>query len=123
TEAEKALWKGVHSKKKYVFSSRHREDSHASFITSDIGREVARMKEENEKDIWLYGGSKLIQTFLQLELVDIFRISVHPIVLGAGKPLFEDPKGSINLQLLEVNRFSSGVVQLIYQLFKVVQHQ
>lgn len=48
-------------------------------------------------------------------LIDVYRISVHPIVLGAGKPLFEDLKARINLRLTAANRFKSGVVQLIYE--------
>lgn len=44
----------------------------------------------------------------------ILKALVHPIVLGSGKPLFENPGHRINLELIEVNRFRSGVVQLIY---------
>ncbi len=47
-------------------------------------------------------------------LIDQYRISVHPTVLGAGKPLFQNLKNRISLKLVAVNRFRSGVVQLIY---------
>jgi len=40
---------------------------------------------------------------------------VHPVVLGAGKPLFEDLKERIGLRLIETNVFKSGVVQLTYE--------
>jgi dihydrofolate reductase len=58
------------------------------------------------------------ETFIQLNLIDIYRISVHPTVLGNGKPLFEDLKKRIELKLLETNIFKSGVVQLIYEPIK-----
>ena len=115
TEAEQSLWKGVHSKKKYVFSSQDRQDDNAIFISSDIAEKVTEIKKQGEKDIWLYGGASLIKTFIRLGLVDIYRISVHPIVLGSGKPLFEDIKERIGLKLLKTNVFKSGVVQLIYE--------
>ncbi len=116
SEAEKALWTGVHAKRKVVFSSQERQDSNATFITSDVPAKVAEIKQQDGKDIWLYGGAKLITTFIHHGLIDVYRISVHPTVLGAGKPLFVNLRERINLQLTEVNRFRSGVVQLIYEL-------
>ncbi|PKF74542.1 dihydrofolate reductase family protein [Chryseobacterium sp. PMSZPI] len=113
-EAQK-LWKTVHSKDKFVFSSQNREDENATFITSDIMENVSEIKSRGGKDIWLYGGASLIKTFIQNNLVDVYRISVHPIALGDGKPLFEDLKEKLNLKLVKTNVFKSGVVQLIYE--------
>lgn len=115
SEAEQELWKTVHSKEKYVFSSRHRMDDRATFISSEIKEKVAEIKQQDGKDIWLYGGASLIKTFIREGLVDRYRISVHPTVLGSGKPLFEDLNGRIELRLIKSNTFKSGVVQLIYE--------
>jgi dihydrofolate reductase len=109
------LWQAVHAKKKYVFSSHHKFDDKAVFISSDIADKVAELKKKEGKDIWLYGGASLIGTFIQLGLIDIYRLSVHPIALGSGKPLFENLKERINLKLVKTNVFKSGVVQLIYE--------
>ncbi|MFP7176422.1 dihydrofolate reductase family protein, partial [Priestia filamentosa] len=49
-------------------------------------------------------------------LVDEFRLSVHPVILGEGKPLFMDIKKRLNLKVVNTRTFSSGVVQLIYHL-------
>ena len=114
-EVEKNLWKNVHSKKKYVFSKQKKQDENAIFIHSDIQTKVTEIKSEAGKDIWLYGGASLIETFIQLNLVDIYRISVHPIALGSGKPLFENLSERLNLKLIKTNVFKSGVVQLIYE--------
>ncbi|SIT76614.1 dihydrofolate reductase family protein [Pontibacter indicus] len=114
-ETEKAIWAAVHTKKKMVFSSQEWQDSKATFISSAIPEKITQLKQQDGKDIWLYGGAKLITTFIQNGLIDVYRISVHPTVLGAGKPLFQDLKERINLHLTEVNRFKSGVVQLIYE--------
>lgn len=115
---EKSLWEGVHAKEKYVFSSQERKDSKATFINSDIATKINEIKKQSGKDIWLYGGASLIKTFIQLNLIDTYRISVHPISLGNGKPLFEDLKNRIELKLLTTNVFKSGVVQLIYEPIK-----
>lgn len=114
-ETEKTIWSSVHSKTKYVFSSKSGENEKATFINSDLVKRVAAIKQEEGKDIWLYGGAKLIRTFIELKLIDVYRLAVHPTVLGAGKPLFENLNERINLHTIGVNRFKSGVVQLIYE--------
>lgn len=115
SQAEQTLWQGVHGKKKYVFSSQNRADEKATFVNSDIAAKVAEIKKQEGKDIWLYGGASLIKTFINLGLIDIYRISVHPVALGSGKPLFENLKERVKLNLTETNVFRSGVVQLIYE--------
>ncbi|MFX3632857.1 MAG: dihydrofolate reductase family protein [Candidatus Pristimantibacillus sp.] len=115
TDAEKELWDLVHSKKKYVFSRTQKgTDDKAIFINNNILEEVNKLKSEPGNDIWLYGGANLITTFIHLGLVDEFRLSVHPVVLGEGKPLFVDIKQRLNLKMVQSKTFSSGVVQLIY---------
>lgn len=116
SETEKAIWKAVHSKRKFVFSSQARQDNNAEFINSeDLFTKVSEMKMQQGKDIWLYGGAGLIKTFIDFDLIDMYRLSVHPTVLGTGKPLFENLKQRVNLKLTDVLTFKSGVVQLIYQ--------
>lgn len=113
--SEQQLWQAVHSKKKFVFSSQQRHDENATFIDSDIADKVDEIKKQEGKDIWLYGGASLIKTFVRLNLIDLYRISVHPLALGSGKPLFENLKERLSLKLLRTTAFKSGVVQLIYK--------
>ncbi|GAA3920869.1 dihydrofolate reductase [Chitinophaga oryziterrae] len=112
---EQMIWQGVHSKNKVVFSSQNRQDEKATFISTDIANKVVEIKEQEGKDIWLYGGASLIRTFINLGLIDQYRVSVHPIALGSGKPLFDNLKERIRLNLIKTNVFKSGVVQLIYE--------
>ncbi|WP_404450236.1 dihydrofolate reductase family protein [Sutcliffiella horikoshii] len=117
SDTDKEMWRLVHSKEKYVFSRTQKEtDNRAILINDNIVEEVNKLKKKPGRDIWLYGGSSLITTFINLGLVDEFRLSVHPIILGEGKPLFIDINKRINLQIVETKKFSSGVVQLIYRL-------
>lgn len=112
---EKLFWENIHAKKKVVFSSQEREDGNASFISKDISARVEEIKRSGGKDIWLYGGASLIHTFIDMGLVDRYRIAVHPLVLGQGKPLFENLRERLNLKLAGTRAFRSGVVQLIYE--------
>jgi dihydrofolate reductase len=115
SEEEKEIWKLIHNKEKYVFSrTQTNADNQAIFINENILEEVNKLKNQPGKDIWLYGGASLITTFINLGLVDEFRLSVHPVVLGEGKPLFFDIKQRMNLNMINIRKFSSGVVQLIY---------
>lgn len=107
----------IHTKKKYVFSRTQKgTNQKAVYINDNILEEVEKIKNHSGKDIWLYGGSSLITTFMNLGLVDELRLSVHPVILGEGKPLFVDIKQRLNLNLVDTRKFSSGVVQLIYRL-------
>ena len=117
SDTEKEIWELVHSKEKYVFSKTQKGTDHkAIFINDHIFEEVNKLKNKPGKDIWLYGGASLITTFINLGLVDEYRLSVHPVILGEGKPLFIDIKQRLNLEMVNTRTFSSGVVQLIYHL-------
>ncbi|MFB6453827.1 dihydrofolate reductase family protein [Chitinophaga sp. Hz27] len=115
TPAEMEMWQGIHAKKKYVFSRQQRHDNRATFISADIEQQVAAIKQQSGKDIWLYGGASLIKTFIHAGLIDVYKVSVHPVVLGTGKPLFEDVKHRIGLKLTGTKVFKSGVVELTYE--------
>lgn len=117
SETDKEMWNLVHSKEKYVFSrTQTNSENKAIYINENIIEEVAKLKKMPGKDIWLYGGSSLITSFINLGLVDEFRLSIHPVILGEGKPLFVDIKQRKNLILVSTRTFSSGVVQVIYHL-------
>ncbi|MDP8886701.1 MAG: dihydrofolate reductase family protein, partial [Thermoproteota archaeon] len=68
----------------------------------------------SNRDIWLLGGGEILSLFLNAELVDEIILSVHPIILGKGVPLFKNIKKSVKLRLLESIPFESGLVQLRY---------
>ena len=67
TDAEKEMWELVHSKEKYVFSKTQKGIDHtAKYINENIPEVVNGLKNMPGKDIWLYGGSGLITTFIEL---------------------------------------------------------
>lgn len=113
--AERMMWEGIHSKNKFVFSRQNRTNEKVTFISSGIANKVAEIKNQGGKDIWLYGGADLIKTFIRLGLIDVYKISVHPVALGSGKPLFDDLKQRIGFVLTDTRVFKSGVVELTYE--------
>ena len=84
-------------------------------VGQDIKIEVNHLKDQTGKDIWLFGGAELITTFINYGLVDELQLAVHPLLLGQGKPIFNDIKGQINLTLANTKTYSSGLVQLFYE--------
>ncbi len=116
SEEVKKLWRGVHSKKKFVFSTTASlsEDS-VTLIRDSVPQRVAEIKAQPGKDIWLYGGSSLIATFMQHDLIDRYLLAVHPVVLGSGKPLFSESDKRVSLRLKSAKPSRSGVVLLDYE--------
>ena len=59
--------------------------------------------------------TSLVRTLTNLGLIDEYQLLVHPVVLGSGKPLFQDIKSKVNLKLVNTRTHPSGVVLLSYQ--------
>jgi dihydrofolate reductase len=114
TEFEKTLWRAVHSKKKVVVSTSLPQDDKATWISDDITTYMNMLKAQEGKGIWLYGGASLISTFMNLGLIDKYRLGVYPVILGQGKPLFIDIQNRVNLVLQEAKPSASGMIMLTY---------
>lgn len=101
----------------YVFSHSRPASAaeHVEFVSGPPGELVARLRETAGKDIWLVGGAGLAASFLDDDLVDEFILSVHPIVLGSGIPLFPRQGREVALTLRGATSFESGLVQLRYE--------
>jgi len=77
----------------------------------DLAVEVASLKRKSGKDVVAHGGASFAQSLAKLNLVDEYRLLVHPIALGSGKPCFASRLG---LHLVSMQKFPSGVVALTY---------
>jgi dihydrofolate reductase len=83
---------------------------------SDV-EEVAALKKMRGKDIILWGGIGMAQSFIEHDLIDEYRIWVAPIAIGNGIPLFT-VHHKLNLKLLSSKMFSNGVILLVYAPYK-----
>jgi dihydrofolate reductase len=84
-------------------------------IRDNIAEAINDIKQQPGKDIWFLGSTMLAQTFIQLDLIDEYRLNINPTVLGHGKSLFAGVTRSFPLKLLESKTFKSGVVALRYE--------
>jgi dihydrofolate reductase len=105
----------MNSLPKYVASRTLTEmEWNASLIKDNIAEEVARLKQQSGQNLLIYGSGDFVQTLMQHNLIDEYRLLVYPVVLGSGQRLFKDGSQA-TLSLVETRAFSSGVVALIYQ--------
>ncbi|WP_393097546.1 dihydrofolate reductase family protein [Streptomyces sp. LN325] len=113
TEAEFAgIWRDI---PKIVYSrTLERADWNTTVVRDVVPEEVRVLKEQPGGDLGL-GGADLAAAFLRHDLVDEFRIYVHPVLIGAGKPLFPQADALTALQLTETRTFGNGVVLLRYE--------
>lgn len=84
-------------------------------IKDNIAEEIARLKQQPGKDLIILGSSNLAASFINLGLIDEFRIMVNPVVIGGGKPLFGGVEDTLKLKLLSTRTFRSGNVLHYYE--------
>lgn len=107
----------LNGKQKYVFSHSLKEvEKGWILLKDDSGETVKSIRKQPGKDIWLFGGSDLTDHFLNLDLIDQMIISIHPLLLGGGTPLFAQRSQRLPMQLSHSQVFDTGLVQLTYDL-------
>jgi dihydrofolate reductase len=84
-------------------------DFNSRLATGDVGEELASIRAEFEGDLEV-GGPTLAAQFIERDLVDEYRLVIHPVVLGAGTPYFPRLDHPIGLKLIATRVFGSGVV-------------
>lgn len=91
------------------------EWNNSQLINGNVSDEIKYLKKRPGRNLIVYGSGKLISALVHCDLVDEYQLWVHPVVLGKGKPLFNNPHESLDMKLLESKTFSSGVILLHYQ--------
>lgn len=107
----------LNSMPKFVVSStlEKAEWNNSTLIKKNAVEEITKLRQENGGNIQLVGSATLVQALLQTDLIDEYRLLVHPIIMGSGKRLFKDGLDTMALKLMDSKMFSSGVVALTYQ--------
>ncbi|RYY25042.1 MAG: dihydrofolate reductase [Chitinophagaceae bacterium] len=108
---------GMPPMKEYVFSNTLKTvDKGAILVSGNSMAEALKIKETSGKDIWLFGGASLTDALMKEGLVDELWMSVHPILLGSGKPLFRPQEARTKLSLLDSKTYETGLVSLKYSI-------
>lgn len=104
--------------KSYFFTKNplFRADNNVELVTEDTKKFVDDLRQADGKNIFLVGGAQLIFDFMNKNLVDELILSIHPIVLGEGIPLFVTQTNPHSLRLTNCQTYSSDLVQLSYDI-------
>ena len=102
----------------YVFSRTQKEDTeYVSFVNKDVVSFTKELKSKSGKNIWIMGGSELASNFIKEKLVDEIIVTIAPVLLGSGIPLFRQNNFQTLLKLNSTNRFNQ-FVELRYEVIK-----
>jgi len=86
-----------------------------TILSGDVAAQVAALKQESGKTIFLVGSSALAQSLMDLDMVDVVQLWIHPVVLGQGKRLFRDGGPDRTMKLIDSRTTSLGVVIQTYR--------
>lgn len=101
---------------KVVFSKTVTESKWINTIVAngDLVEEIEKLKNRDGKDILVYGGANFVSNLIKNNLIDEYHFFVNPVAIGNGKSIFGDLADKQKLQLLKVDSFPSGEVELCY---------
>ncbi|MER5532652.1 dihydrofolate reductase family protein [Streptomyces mirabilis] len=112
----------LNSLPKYVVSATLQEprwsDSTAfkgRVLKGDVVDEVSKLKQELDGDIVVYASAQLVHTLMEHDLVDELRLTVFPVVLGAGERLFGETSDEKPMRLVHARTVGDGLAFLTYQ--------
>ncbi|GAA5039992.1 dihydrofolate reductase family protein [Streptomyces siamensis] len=106
------IWRNI---PKVVFSrTLERAEWHTTIVPQVVPESIRELKQRSLGDLGL-GGAELAAEFMRHDLVDEFRVYVHPVLLGRGRRLFSETDSMTRLRLVESRPFGNGVVLLRYE--------
>jgi dihydrofolate reductase len=106
----------INAIQKYVFSSKLEQAAwnNSTIVRGDVVTEVTRLKRQEGRDLLIYGHGLLAETLLKHHLLDVFDLSIHPLVVGQGKPFFREGQHA-SMRLVAAKSFTKGIVKLTYE--------
>jgi len=106
------IWRNM---PKFVYSrTLQRADWNSTIVRDVVVDDVMALKDQPGGDLGL-GGADLARVFRRYDLVDEYRVYVHPVLVGQGRRLFEPDDTRTDLRLVETRTFGNGVVLLRYE--------
>jgi dihydrofolate reductase len=115
---DRAFAEPLNTLPKYVASRTLHEPlawSNSTLISGDVAEGVRRLKQESGKDLHVIGSGNLVQTLIANDLIDEYRLMIHPIVLGSGARLFREGNPRRPLTLIDSKTSTTGVVLATYR--------
>ena len=104
-------------KETYVITRTERSRSgNVVFYTGSLNELITGLKKKQGRNIFCDGGAEIVNAILREQLFDEIILSVIPILLGNGKRLFKNNRPEQDLDLLSVQQYDTGLVQLHYKM-------
>ncbi|MGO4275375.1 dihydrofolate reductase family protein, partial [Paenibacillus sp. TAF58] len=91
------------------------EWNNSRLVKEDVEEEIKKLKQQPGKDMVILGSPRIAHHLMRLDLIDEYKITVSPVLIGSGLPLFQGLKEKVNLKLIENKTFDSGAIGLVYQ--------
>jgi dihydrofolate reductase len=116
-QEQQPLAQPLNTKPKYVASttlSEPLEWQNSTVLQGDVPEAVAALKQEDGKDLHVIGSTRLVQTLIEHDLVDQFRLMIDPVVVGGGKRIFPNDGALRPLRLVESQVTSTGAILATY---------
>jgi len=107
----------LNNSQKYVASTTLPEPlpwMNSTLLTGDVPAAVARLKQHSDNNLVILGSGVLIQSLLPHNLIDVFELLIHPLILGTGRRLFPDGSPFAALKLVDTKIASTGVIIATY---------
>lgn len=103
--------------KTYIVSSKEVEikTENTYLINDPLESKIKEWQNEEGKDIWVVGGGVLISSMLDLGLIDEMLLTITPVILGSGIPLFPNSPKETQFELVKTEAFDTGFVNLTYK--------
>ncbi len=104
-------------KPKFVFTKTLQESvwKNASLVQGDLKKEVEKLKNQDGKDIIVYGGAGFVSSLIQADLIDEYNLFVNPVILGDGRAIFRDIEKQMDMKLAGSRKFDCGIVLNKYE--------
>lgn len=87
----------------------------ARVFEGDLATNIRKLKAETEKPISAIGGATFMRSLIATGLIDEYLLAIHPVVLGAGLPIFDGVARPTDLKLVEAKAFPGGIVAHTYR--------
>jgi dihydrofolate reductase len=116
-EEEQVIAEPLNSKPKYVASttlSEPLEWENSTLLQGDVAEAVAALKQADGGELHTIGSTEFVQTLIEHELVDEFRLMFDPVLLGGGKRIFRDDGLRRPLRLVDAQTASTGAILATY---------
>ncbi len=113
-ERDHAEW--IEKTDKVVFSTtlENVEWNNSRLVKENVKEEIENLKQQPGEDLVILGSPRLAHHLIRLGLVDVFKITVSPVLVGGGLRLFPELQQKIDLSLVESKTFDSGAMGIVY---------